>query len=318
MKKLILLSFSIISIFVYPAFVNFLNAEPIVDQSELIWKIGEKDGLSIEFKAGHEEELVFDVSENQSPEFPGRHLGSYSPITGEKESPYNIVFDLPGHRGENYRLILNLIYSTGSPEQIEISVNGKNGIFPVEYEVKQDANDGEANSLLLTKQQLIVPINGEWVFEENNQITIVPVGVGGMSYDAISFESDENQDVASRSPRLKPSVYYKYEDGELKGLAHLEIPFESSFNNGEAEIQFENERVTTSFDSDGYEFGVLRERVMVPDIADAENITLEVSLDQNSESVEQQYLPEKKWTLFVTPRVHNDVGYTDLQPHVNE
>ncbi|MDR9366292.1 MAG: glycoside hydrolase family 38 C-terminal domain-containing protein [Balneolaceae bacterium] len=318
MKKLILLSLSIISIFVYPAFANFSNEESIVNQSEYIWKIGENDGLSIEFKAGHQEELTFDVSEHQSPDFPGRHLGSKSPITGEKESPYNIVFDLPDHQGENYRLTLDLIYSTGSPELIEISVNGKNGIFSVEYDVKQDANDGEANSLLLTKQCLVVPINGEWVHEENNQITIVPIGVGGMSYDAISFENNENQDVTSIPPHLKPSVYYQYEDGELKGVAHLEIPFESSFENGEAEIEFENERVTTSFDSDGYDFGLLRKKVMVPDLEAAEKITLNVSLDQNSVSIEQQYVPEKKWTLFVTPRVHNDVGFTDLQPHVNE
>lgn len=318
MKKIFTLLFSIISVLVYFIIVNSSYAESKELDSEYIWKIGEYDGLSIEFKAGHEDEFSFNVDEHQSADFPGRHLGSKSPITGEKESPYTINFDLPDHQGENYRLNLDLIYSTGSPERIEISVNGKNGIFPVEYEVKEDANDGEANSLLLTKQRLVVPINGEWVREENNQITIVPIGVGGMTYDAISFESDQSQDVSAASPSLKPSVYYQTDDGELKGIADLEVPFLSSFENGEAEIEFENERITTSFDSDGYDFGLLREKIMVPDLEGPENISLEVSMDQNTVNVDQRYVPEKKWTLFVTPRVHNDVGYTDLQPHVNE
>ncbi|MEX0904253.1 MAG: glycoside hydrolase family 38 C-terminal domain-containing protein [Balneolaceae bacterium] len=318
MKKLILLSLSIISIFVYPTFINSSNAESEVDQSEYIWKIGEYDGLSIEFKVGHENYFSFKVDEHESADFPGSHLGSKSPITGETESPYNIVFDLPDHQGENYRLNLDLIYSTGSPESIEISVNWKNGIFPVEYEVKEGANDGEANSLLLTKQRLVVPIQGAWVNEENNKITITPIGVGGMTYDAISFESDESQNLAATSPRLIPSVYYKSDDEQLKGIAHLEVPFNSSFENGNAEIEFENERISTSLNSDSYDFGILKQEIMIPDLDEPEEINLEVSLDQNTITVDQRYVPEKKWTLFVTPRVHNDVGYTDLQPHVNE
>lgn len=318
MKKFFLIILSIISFLINFIIVNSSNAESRLDESEYIWKIGEPDGLAIEFKAGHEDDFNFIVDEHESADFPGSHLGSESPITGETESPYTINFDLPDHQGGNYRLSLDLIYSTGSPEFIEISVNGKNGIFPVEYEVKEGVNDGEANSLLLTKQQLTVPIKGTWVNEENNQITIVPIGVGGMTYDAISFQSDEDQTGMAASPRLKASVYYKYDDGALKGIADLEVPFDSSFENGNAEIKFENEQITASFDSDGYDFGVLKEEIMVPDMEGPEEISLEVSLDQNTVNVDQQYVPEKKWTLFVTPRVHNDVGYTDLQPHVNE
>src|SRR6266581_3132508 len=30
------------------------------------------------------------------------------------------------------------------------------------------------------------------------------------------------------------------------------------------------------------------------------------------------FTPAKQWKIFICPKVHNDIGYTDLQPHVNE
>jgi alpha-mannosidase len=308
----------IFAISIYIVLAGFTGVAEKYQDDEYIWKIGNFDGLSIEFKAGHEEEFTFVVGEHESTDFPGRHLGSESPVTGERETPYNIIFDLPDYDGGDFNLILDLIYGTGSPEYIEISMNGKKGIFPVNYEVKEDLNDGEANSLLLSKQELIVPIDETWVREQNNQITIVPIGVGGMTYDALRLERDTGNSSVNRSPQLKPTVFYQYHDDELKSIATLEVPFMSAFDEGNATIEINNERIITSIDNNGYDFGILTKRVMLPDLDRPENVNLEVSLDRNSFEYDQVYIPEKKWTLYITPRVHNDVGYTDLQPHVNE
>ena len=46
--------------------------------------------------------------------------------------------------------------------------------------------------------------------------------------------------------------------------------------------------------------------------------TSEVTLGGETLSGANAVAPAKQWKVFVCPKVHNDVGYTDLQPHVNE
>ena len=41
-------------------------------------------------------------------------------------------------------------------------------------------------------------------------------------------------------------------------------------------------------------------------------------MDGVASSATHTFTPAKRWKLFFCPKVHNDVGYTDLQPHVNE
>jgi len=45
---------------------------------------------------------------------------------------------------------------------------------------------------------------------------------------------------------------------------------------------------------------------------------VELDLDGTRQQARSNFKPAKQWRVFICPKVHNDVGYTDLQPHVNE
>lgn len=287
----------------------------------IVWAIGEPDGLSIEFMAGEREEVEFVLEEdNPSEKFPGSHRGALTSDGEISKKPYRIIFDMPDDQewDDSYLFKMDLFYNTGSPSEIEVAINGNRGIFPVHHELKEDLNDSQGNSPLLAKQQLNIPINSQWLKDENNEIVIIPLGIGQMSYDALSLLKAETPNSLINKPRLKPTVFFKNNGKDMTQVAKLEVPFDSNFKEGEATVVVGEKEIGTSLKNNGYDFGVLTKKINIPAIDNDTQVDIEINLDDTNIKAAHEFQAAKRWTLFVTPRVHNDVGYTDLQPHVNE
>jgi hypothetical protein len=285
--------------------------------ADVLWSIGEPNGVSIEFAPGAREKMTFTVGQSTvSKDFPGHQNASigFDPASsGEK--PYTIGFDLKEPPSGAYQLALDLIYHSGAPRQIKVKVNDRVGIFPVRHEQKKSSYGDEANSMLLAKQHLVVPIEGAWLKQAGNQITITPLGLGGLDYDAVSFSKGAS---AGENVRLEPTIFFKGAKGRLMELCHLVVPFTKRITSGQANLQVGKEKLTASFSSGEYDFGVLTEPVEVPAQSQPTTTTLQLNCDGNTAHVTHDFTPAKQWKLFICPKVHNDVGYTDLQPHVNE
>ena len=81
-------------------------------------------------------------------------------------------------------------------------MNGKTGIFPILPEPKKDIDSNEANGMLTAKQRLVVPIDAAWLRLKRNQIVLTPLGMGGVSYDAVTLQ----QALASGSGAMAASI----------------------------------------------------------------------------------------------------------------
>ena len=290
-----------------------------VAANETIWSIGEANGSSIEFAPGARDQLTFTVGQSVlSRDFAGRQSGSTGFDGKVAEKVYTIAFDLkeptPGH----YQLVMDLIYRSGAPRQIKVTVNGRRGIFPVRPATKKSNDGEEANSMLLARQHLVVPIDGSWLKPKGNQITVTPIGLGGMDYDALALERVSESSVVARDLKLEPTIFFKKGKGGLVEVCQLEIPFAKRFAHGTADVQIGKQKFTASFSSGEYEFGLWVEPVEIPASTSASAATVKVVLDGAQLITTQEFKPAKQWKVFICPKVHNDVGYTDLQPHVNE
>ena len=62
------------------------------------------------------------------------------------------------------------------------------------------------------------------------------------------------------------------------------------------------------------EFGEERIPFEVPDFAPDTQDKLTVVVKGHTAHVQETLQPQKKWTLFLVPHVHLDVGYTELSP----
>ncbi|MHB8524072.1 MAG: glycoside hydrolase family 38 N-terminal domain-containing protein [Limisphaerales bacterium] len=288
---------------------------------EPIWSIGTPDGSPIEFAPGARNQLTFTVGQSvPSRDFAGHHPGSvgFDPA-GAGEKPYTIVFDLNEAPTGAYQLVLDLIYRSGAPEKIKVKVNDKVGLFPIRPSPKKDIDGEEGNAMLLAGQHLVVPIDAAWLKPKGNHIVLAPLGVGGLDYDALTFER-AGTDLAATGARLRvePTVFFRKTNGKLVEICQLLVPFHQRFANGTATIQLGRQRVSHSFNSADCDFGLLAEPVELPAITQPTEAAIDLTLDGQSQHTTHEFRPAKQWKVYICPKVHNDVGYTDLQPHVNE
>ncbi|MCA9231654.1 MAG: hypothetical protein KDA57_13465 [Planctomycetales bacterium] len=297
--------------------INAADSDP-----NTIWSLGTQDGSAIEFAPGTRDQLVFTVGVSiLSRDFAGHHEGSigWNPDVPESKHPYTIEFDLDQPSNEEYYLTLNLIFPTGAAARIQLDINGKKCVYPVVLAPKKDVDAKDGNVFLLAKQQLIVPIPPGWLKPAGNRITIVPLGFGTMDYDSLTLQRGSAQEsVKSQQPRLVPSVFFREQKGRLTESCQLQIPFTKRFQNGSASVQIVDKEYTLEFSSEDYDSGVLSPNLDIAALDTAAEAKIQVTLDGRTVTNSQLVEPSKRWKVFLCPKIHNDIGFTDIQPHVNE
>lgn len=296
------------------------EARPVAG-AEVVWSIGTFDGRSIEFAPGSRPQVVYEAGRGvPSRDFPGHQEGSVGFDGRTLARPYTIAFELRERPAGPYRLALDLIYRSGAPRRIEIRVNDRVGIFPVRFERKKSVDGEEANLILLARQRLVVPIEGAWLRTGTNRVTIVPLGLGSLDYDALALERGPAAGRGgAEALRLEPTIFFRKTRGGPAEVCDLVMPFREKFGRADASARLGDLTVRRTFGSGGYDFGVWTEPIDVPVAAVSGRATVRVEMDGGrAEVVEQEVVPARQWRVFICPKVHNDVGYTDLQPHVNE
>jgi len=287
------------------------------DEPPPLWSIGKPDGATMEFAPGERGELTFTVGQSVvSKDFAGHHGGSVGYDGKVLEKPYAIQFDLAEPPQGNYELVLDLIYSAGAPSQLKVAVNDALGIFPVEPAPKRSTWGEEGNEMLLSKQHLVVPISSDVLRPAGNRISLIPLGLGALAYDAITFRRASGP--ASTAPRLEPTIFFRKHAGKLVEVCDLVVPFAKRFDRATATVKFGKQTFNATLTNALYDFGVWVEEVEIPAGSVAGQASLEVSLPDQTLRNAHEVKAAKQWKVFVCPKVHNDVGYTDLQPHVNE
>jgi hypothetical protein len=288
----------------------------------VVWSIGHADGSSIEFAPGQRDKTTFTIGRS-TPEkdFPARQSGSISldasvPSGGK---PYTVVFDFEKEAKQNYELVVDFIFQVAAPGEIKVEVNDRKGIFPLLPQPKENIDSDEGNTMLLAKQRLVVPIEASWLKIKDNRITLVPLGVGEVSYDALSLRKGGVDRVSSTvGLRLEPTIFFRKAKEGLNEVCRLFVPFSRRFARGSATVTVGQQRVTTRISDPGYDFGVLTNTVEVPVAAQPGKATVKVTLDGRTQAATQDCTPARQWKLYVCPKVHNDLGYTDLQPQIDE
>ncbi|MBX3427886.1 MAG: hypothetical protein KF688_19560 [Pirellulales bacterium] len=289
------------------------------DAAAPLWTIGKQDGSSIEFAPGARGELTFVVGTNVvSRDFAGHHDGTID-AAGAKvpEKPYAIEFELPSEPIEDARLVLDLIFTYGAPQELMVSVNGARGVFPILPAAKQDVDSFQGNMALLSGQRLVAPIPRRLLRRGKNVIALAPQGVGALDYDAIAFHASPDADPLT-APRLDPTQCFVDFEGRLRELRTLLVPFSESFAAGKAMIRLGGETVDVLLTAEGLDFGVASVRTPVPALDSPSVVEITTTLDGSRQVVRHDFVPAKRWKIYVCPKVHNDVGFTDWQPHVNE
>jgi alpha-mannosidase len=113
---------------------------------------------------------------------------------------------------------------------------------------------------------------------------------------------------------VKPTVLFVQEGGVLK--QRIELVIESAAAQPAASVQVKGLGKALIFDIDGLTAGRNAVSVNVPEIRAAAKATFTVTAGKAKAAKDITLAPQRKWTFYLLPHSHTDIGYTELQTRV--
>lgn len=292
----------------------------------LVWQVGEFDGSSAEFAQGQPKGAVAFVAGRDRAE---TNWYAFAPsvdiakAASAEASPRTVAFSIADTPQQSYRLAVALIIEHSSVPALRIGINGRTGLFYLHPKLDYAMGDMMAAFFpAYSRAQVEFIFPGSWLKKGGNRITLQAVETGsegvpdaGFNYDAIGLWSTHHLPAATEV-HAEPTIFYRTHGDRTEEQVDVLVRYRERPRSGHVELGIGghswNEPLRSTQD-----FGEERISFAVPEFSSTTSASLMVSLDGHKTSFTEQLWPRKKWTLFLVPHVHLDVGFTDYQAKVS-
>jgi hypothetical protein len=264
---------------------------------------------------------------------PNTHLWyAYQPISttstqgtpGFVFAPRILAFHLTGQQPvAEYTMRVSLLIEHASVPGLHVSINGHQGTFYLDPKLDSRVGDGDAVSFPSFSQATVqFGIPGNFLHTGENEIAFSAVAGGdgpqipdaGFNYDAIELTEGTNKGDSATTVHVIPTIFYKQEDGQLQEGVDVTVRMGSAPVRS-ATLTLKGTRHSISLDP-AVLWGEQRSRIYVSVFEPHTPAVTELIGNGTQRRSEQIVDPAKRWTVYVVPHVHFDLGYTDYQAKV--
>jgi alpha-mannosidase len=304
-----------------------------------VWQLGHFDQSSAEFSDVVDTASCsnFVIETSKTKEWCAFHPGSANARFASAPRPRTIDFTMAAPPSGLYRLRFDLMVEhTGMPA-LEVDINGHRARFYQRPVLNHSMGDGAAAWFpTYSTANISFTFPASYLKLGKNQIELTAVddrpagpptpdapswaGDSGIVYDAISLEHARPGDYTPDgvAAQVFPSIFYRRnEDGRLTEELEVLVRFDSPPKNAGFNLAINGQIISQPLETNGA-FGEQRIALDVPEIAGPTPVKLTVTADGRGHEFNQVVQPAKKWTLFIVPNEHLDVGYTDFPAKVAE
>jgi hypothetical protein len=284
-----------------------------------VWEIGKFDQSPQEFSEAHIEDAKYEIGKSVPEKDWPRSQGN--------QGQSSIVFQLQSITGVFSLKIATRIERPRVPA-LKISVNGNDGIFFLHPELSYSRSDFSfAFDPHESQSTLDIELPTGFLRLGSNTITIACINlhpssrdgeVSGISYDALSLEQDTSKKFDSKqiTAQMQPTIFYRQTPNGLAEIVDTFVRFNQPPKAGTATLAIAGKDYVSKLTA-GSKFGEQRVSFEVPEWTGTVRGKLTVNAGERR-SFDVTLTPQRKWTVFVVPHTHLDVGYTDYQGKVAE
>jgi alpha-mannosidase len=291
-----------------------------------IWQVGTFDGSSAEFaQGGPNQPVTFVVGQDR----PSTGWYAFAPSVFPRKpsnantAPRAIVFSIPDKPEPAYRLRASLIIEHSSVPALRVGINGRTGLFYLHPKLDYAMGDMTAAfDPAYSGAEVTFDFPGSWLQSGRNQVTLQAVATGdegvpdaGMNYDAIGLQSIAPVPAAVDA-HAEPTIFYQTHGAGVNERVDVLVRYAEHPRSGHVELAIGGHAWSRPLGGD-QDFGEERIHFFVPEFAAWTPARVTVDLDGHTSRFAETLQPQKKWTLFLVPHVHLDVGYTDYQAKVS-
>ncbi|HEY3940035.1 MAG TPA: polysaccharide lyase family protein [Bryobacteraceae bacterium] len=290
-------------------------------QVRTVWQIGKFDRSPLEYSdAAKEQDVTFHAGTSDWKTSWPAHQGI--------GHPYKIEFSLDSLAGLYSLKIATLIERPRVPS-IEVSINGHAGIFylhphlsyhPGDFSYAFDPHEADGD--------LRIDLPPRFLKLGNNVLSLTwvdnpPTASGqerfsGIVYDAVSLEQDPSRrfSAGSVTAELIPTIFFRQATSGLVEIVDAFVRSNSTLKPGTAELEMQGKRYRANLPG-GREYGEELVSFEIPEWEGMLHGKLRLPYGTRA-GYDVTLAAERKWTIYVVPHTHLDVGYTDYQGKVAE
>jgi len=286
----------------------------------LVWRIGSFDRSSGEFSSRRAAGEVIFVAGQSSPKVDWPAFQS----SGEADPDIRTVqFSGRPTQAAFYRLRVAILIEHPGVPALRIGINGHKGVFyfspELDYNMGDPAGGGHAG---YSHADLEVDLPAADFRTGTNAITFEALNRGeavpeaGLFYDALELTAGSGTfDSDAVSGQVVPTVFYQLRAGRLCELIEVIVRRSGRLKAGEVKLEVGGASFRAPLAAEN-EFGEERFEFAVPEFPRETEARLELSIDGRKSQVRNQLVPARKWTVYVVPHNHLDIGFTDYQAKV--
>lgn len=306
------------------------NASGKINQNDqkVIWRIGEFDQTSREFGHNLEAERegvapVFIVGQSKTEDWPAWQETWREGDTGRHPAPYTIVFDLQNPPRGEYHLRISALLVNPSVPDLLVEINGHRGRYFFDRKISYYPGDDRIDSPIYASDTLDIVLSAELLNTGTNKLVLTAVAdpqnpdtQASLIYDALELTR-----AASSGPEIsavaKPTVFYRQRAGQLYELTTVTVTSRRPVKAEEVQLSIVG-RVLNALIKAENDFGQERVEFEVPEFPARTPANLSIRANGKQYRFRTLLSPERKWSIFLVPHLHLDIGYTDYQAKVAE
>lgn len=297
-----------------------------------VFRLGVFDGSSGEFAHGAPTAPV--AADAVSPDFASEWYGVQPAVKPSNvpethvalaAAPRTITFSVIGPPPPAYRLHSSFLIESRSVPIVRVCIDAKCGNFYLDSSL--DARMGDSDD---TFQSVLAPADlafifpGTYLHKGANHITFQMIerkdeetSDPTLTYDAIELDSaSDSRSLPASSAAIQPTVFYVGQTGSLRELVDIYVRSNTGFRRASViQLSIDGKQYHARLQS-GSDFGEQRVEFAVPEFPSGTIAHLQWKIGGRMFRDRQRIDPQKKWTLFLAPHIHLDVGYSDYQPKV--
>lgn len=291
-----------------------LFTSPASGQAKTLWQIGKLDHSDLEFHARQEAHLIYEPARNE--------WARDWPATEAAGADYQIRFPLNAAPRGVFSLTVSLLAGDQRTPDLQLALNGHKGVYYVRTRPLYITGDSPEEALLA------VELPTQYLVKGSNSLVLTPViapssqaefpGAGALRFDFIGLTNDPRAryDRHGVHADVVPTVFYRRVEGRLVETINAYIRFNQTISSGHAELTLNGKSYGAQI-APRDSFGEERLQFKVPEWTGpaATRLTVDAA---GHHSFNMSTIPQRKWTVFVVPHTHVDIGYTDYQGKVAE
>ncbi len=311
-------------------------------QERVIWRIGTFDHASGEFRARSDDysnpkfDPVYRVGKGKDSEDWQRFQpGPANGMAGGREHPFTILFDLQDPATGAFRLKIAILYETPRLSHLRVDLNGHSGIFYFHPKLDYSAGDWEGTFVPQTStDSKTIDLPAEWLRQSGNRLVLtalddpstvenslgsIALGHSGLVYDALELTQDAAATYAydGITGQAHPTMFYRSSSAGLSEVVEVDASFAAMPAEWLATLKISDKEYQRQVKT-SEAFGESQIEFDIPEWQGTKSGALVVKTPSTVRTFPVELTPAKKWTIFIVPQEHLDVGFTDYAAKVAE